>query len=187
MCVATGGQCCLALVALLVLPFLHGCAGHSRLYPNGAPENSLRLVEVLARATAADIQNNRYMREPLAAVGIQGPEARDRSVGAGRVYCCGGKLDEAYLHYFFIPADINVEVGDIVEIRCGSLPNAGRSSVNTVVRVVQKKDDPVTSCRWEPRDKTYGRILYCDWMPEQGCVKYTGTLFDETWVKPAAP
>ena len=96
-------------------------------------------------------------------------------------------MDEAYFHYFFIPDGVKVEVGDIVEIRGGSLPKEGKSSVNTAVRVVQKKDDAAGSCRWEPPDKPYGRVLYCDWMPQQGWVKYTGSLFEDTWVKPAAP
>ena len=187
MCVSIGYQRCLALVALFALPLLHGCAGPSRLYPNGAPENSLRLVEVLVLASKSAVQNNRYMREPLAAAGIQGAETRDGSIGGGRVYCCGGKMDEAYFHYFFIPDGVKVEVGDIVEIRGGSLPKEGKSSVNTAVRVVQKKDDAAGSCRWEPPDKPYGRVLYCDWMPQQGWVKYTGSLFEDTWVKPAAP
>lgn len=182
----SGHTRCLGLVALLALPLLlYGCAGHSRLYTVAAPENSLRLVEVVGLASKSDVQNNRYIREPLAAAGIQGAETRDGSIGGGRVYCCGGKMDEAYFHYFYIPADIRVEVGDIVEIRTGSLPKEGRSSVNTLVRVIQKKDDPAGSCRWDPRDKIYGRVLYCDWMSQQGWVIHKGPLFEETWVKPA--
>ncbi len=91
-------------------------------------------------------------------------------------------MDEAFAHYFFIPAEIEVEAGDIVEIRTGSLPKGGKSSVNTIVRVVQKKDDPAGTCRWEPRDRNYSRVLYCDWMPEKGWVRYKGT-----WVKSTGP
>lgn len=174
-------QCGIGLV-VLALPLLHACAQNSRLYPNDAPENSLRLVEVQGLASRSDIQNNRYIYEPLAAAGIQDAGTRDGSIGGGRVYCCGGKMDEAFFHYFFIPAEIEVEAGDIVEIRTGSLPKGGVSSVNTIVRVVQRKDDPAGTCRWEPPDGHYGRVLYCDWMPKTGWVKYKGT-----WVKSSTP
>lgn len=178
----SGHRCGIGMAVLLALCVLHGCAGPSRLYTIEAPEHSLRLVEVLALASRSDVQSNRYMYEPLAAAGILDAQTRDESIGAGRVYCCGGKMDEAFFHYFYIPAGIQVGVGDIVEIRCGSLPKGGKSTVNTAVRVVQKKNDPGGSCQWEPRDKVYGRVLYCDWMPVQGWMKYKGT-----WVKPTEP
>lgn len=173
----------IAAIAALTLSLLaQSCAGTSRLYPNEAPENSLRLVEVMALASKSDVQNNRYIYEPLEAAGIRDALSRDETIGGGRVYCCGGKMDEAFFHYFYIPPDIQVDIGDIVEIRCGSLPRAGKSTVNTVTRVVQKKSEPSDVCRWEPQDKIYGRVLYCDWMPEQGWVKYMGT-----WVKEIRP
>ena len=172
-------QFIIAMLMLLMAMLAQSCAGTSRLYPNEAPENALRLVEVLGVASKSDIQNNRYIYEPIQAAGIQEAFDRDGSIGAGRVYCCGGKMDEAFLHYFYIPPDIQIDNGDIVEIRCGSLPRDGKSTVNTVTRIVQKKSDTQGDCRWEPQDKTYGRVLYCDWMPEQGWVKYKGT-----WVKP---
>jgi hypothetical protein len=34
----------------------------------------------------------------------------------------------------------------------------------------------------KPQDKIYGRVLYWNWMAEQGCVKYMGT-----WVKVTSP
>ena len=167
------------IIVVVIALFLVGCAKNSRLYPNAPPEKAFHLVEVLILATSSDIQNNRYMYEPLAAAGIHEAKYRDGSFGVGRVFCCGGKMEEAYFNYFFIPADIEVEAGDIAEIRTGSKPKRGKSSVNTIVRVVQKKDDPVSTCRWWPRDRTYDQVLYCDWMPEKGWEKYKG----RTWVK----
>jgi hypothetical protein len=171
-----------AIAALTLSLLLQSCAGTSRLYPNEAPENSLRLVEVMALASKSDVQNNRYIYEPLEAAGIQDAVSREGSIGGGRVYCCGGKMDEAFFHYFYIPPEIQIDIGDIVEIRCGSLPRGGKPNVNTVTRVVEKKSDTSDICRWEPQDKIYGRVLYCDWMPEQGWVKYKGT-----WVKKTGP
>ena len=178
-----------AIIALTLSLLTQSCAGTSRLYPNEAPENSLRLVEVLELASKSDAQNNRYIYEPLKAAGLEDALSRDGSIGGGRVYCCGGKMDEAFFHYFYIPPDIQVGIGDIVEIRCGSLPKDGKSSVNTVTRVVQKREDFGGPCRWEPIDREYGRILYCDWMPSEGWMKYTfGPLpYDKTWIKPAIP
>ncbi len=135
-----------SLVVLLALLGLHGCATTSRLYPSGAPEGSLRLVEVLALASKSDVENNRYIYEPLVAAGIEDARTRDGSIAAGRVYYCGGKMDEAFLHYFYIPLGILVGIGDIVEIRSGSLPKGGKSAVNTAVRVVQKRDDLSGTC-----------------------------------------
>ncbi len=178
-----------SIFLVFVFLFLNNCAGTSRLYPNGAPENSFRLVEVNALSTTSDVQNNRAIYEPLAIAKITDAHTRDRSIGAGRVYCCDGEMPKAFFHYFYIPPGFEVDAGDIVEIKSGSLPREGKSSVNTLVRVVQKKDDLSNTCRWEPHDRTYGRVLYCDWMPKEGWVKYTfGPLpFDKTWIKPAAP
>lgn len=177
------------LMALLAFIAINGCAGTSRLYPNGAPEGSLRLVEVNALSLISDVQNNRAIYEPLAAAGITDANTRYKSIGAGRVYCCGGEMDKAYFHYFYIPSGFQVKVGDIVEIKSGSLPKEGKSTVNTLVRVIQKRDDLTGACRWDPPDRIYGRILDCDWMLKEGWVKYRfGPLpFDETWIKPLAP
>ncbi len=174
MCLLSKKQFGIGLI-VLALPLLNACAATSRLYPNEVPENSLRVVEVIGLATRLNIDNNRYMREPLAAAGFQDAEIQDGSVGAGRVYCCGGKMDDAFFNYFYIPADIEVEAGDIVEIRNGSVSKGGKSSVNTLVRVVQKKDDPAGTCSWRPPEGKYDRVLYCDWMPQKGWVKYKGT------------
>lgn len=168
---------------------LFGCArGPSRLYQPegyGAPPGSHRLVEVMDLAQKSQVQQLRGIYEPLAAAGIKDAASRERSIGAGRVYCCGGLLDEAHMNYFYIPLGIQVEPGDIVEIKCGSAPQGGKPSVNTVVRVVQLKNDATGTCRWVPPDQRRGRILYCDWMPQQGWVKHKGSLFVETWIKPA--
>jgi hypothetical protein len=169
----------LNIIVIVIALFMVGCAGTSRLYPNAPPEKALHLVEVMILATSANIQNNRYMYEPLAAAGIHEAKNRDGSIGVGRVFCCDGKMEEAYFNYFFIPEDIKVEAGDIAEIRTGSKPKGGKSSVNTIVRVVQKKNDLAGTCRWWPRDRVYDQVLYCDWMPEKGWVKYKG----RTWVK----
>jgi hypothetical protein len=171
---------------------LSGCAaGPSRLYQNGAfgaPEGSLRLAEVVELAPKSFVQTDPGLTEPLAAAGIRDAGTRDGSIGAGRVYCCGGMTDKTDLLMFYIPAGLAVAPGDIVEMRCGREPRAGATgSVNTVTRVVQTRDDPAGACRWVPPDRQLLRILYCDWMPKAGWVNYTGAILREMWIKPSVP
>lgn len=176
---------------IVALVILHGCAtGPSRLYQDGghgAPPGALRLVEVVELAAKAYISTDPAIYKPLAAAGIKDATSREGSIGAGRVYCCGGLMDETYVNFFYIPSDIQTEPGDIVEIKCGSAPEGHKSSVNTVLRVVQRKNDATGTCRWIPPEKRLGRILYCDWMPQQGWVKHQGTFFEDMWIKPAPP
>ena len=179
-------RCVVGWVLLFALPVFHGCASYSRLYPSGAPDNSLRVVQVVELRTASDVRKEPSIYEPLAAAGIRDAEIRDWSVGSGTVHCCGWTTMISD-QFFYVPVGMRVELGDIVVIRCGSQPKDGKSSVNTVVRVVQKKNDSAGSCRWEPEAKGSMQILYCDWMPEQGWVKYKAGTFEETWVKPAGP
>jgi len=173
-------------IVLITILILQGCAaGTSRLYKSEVPEGSLRLAEVLMLATTSDIEQNIYMSKPLKMAQKHEALTRDGSVVLGRVYCCGGKMDTVYMHYIYVPPDVAVEPGDIVEVKSGALQKNGVSTVNTVIRVVQHANDANGSCNWEPQDKYYGRILYCDWMPQEGWEKYQyGILpISKTWIK----
>ncbi len=120
-------------LVVFALSLLHACAGTSRFYPNEAPENSLRLVEVQVLSLRSDkaFQNNRYIHEPLAAAGIQDAKTRDGSIGGGRVYCCGGKMDGAYFHYVYIPAEIEVQGIPCSSANAKKPPNSSASSRNS--------------------------------------------------------
>jgi hypothetical protein len=53
--------------------------------------------------------------------------------------------------------------------------NGDLGRANVVTRVVQRRDVQDGECRWIPPDpRLWGRVLYCDWMPQEGWVEQTG-------------
>jgi hypothetical protein len=102
----------------------------------------------------------------LIASGVKDEEIRDGTVAFGRVYCCGGKADEAFAFAFYVPDETRVQRGDLVEVKSGPGLKSGEigTPVNTVTRLVDK-----SACRWDPPDpRGLMRVLYCDWMEREG-------------------
>jgi len=162
----------LAVVGVMVLPLLAGCSSYaSRLHAESVPPGSLRLAQVAVVVPRAEILTSDFAVRSLQASGISESDIQDGSITVGRVECCGGPNEEKTAAYFYVPKDIHVGVGDIVEIRTGSKRTAEEPSgpVNMFTRIRERPGDTNLQCRWDPpQTNLWMRILYCDWMPAEG-------------------
>ena len=161
-------------------------AGSSRVYPPTKKwAGALRMTEIMALATRGEIQSLGIHYDHIIASGIRDSDLRDGSLAVGRVYCCG-PTDKGLAMWLHIPQGIEVEVGDIVEVRMGSKPRGGDTGrVNTATRVRVKKEAADKSCRWVPPDENlWRRTLYCDCMEAEGWI-FRGGMY-KTWMKPAS-
>jgi len=159
-------------------------ASPSRLYPPTKKQNDvLRVAKVIQLATREEILDLGVHYDTLMASGIRDSDLSDGSLATGQVYCCGGPSDEGMAMWIYVPEGMAVEVGDIVEVRMGHQPRGDDPGlVNTTIGIRVKKDVADGSCRWMPRDETlWTRILYCDWMEEEGWIREKG--FHKTWLK----
>lgn len=171
------------LLLTAVVPLLTSCAaGVSRLHPlirEEAETTRLAQVTVLVPRQHIIVQG-RY--DDLIASGIAEADLGDRSVAEGRVYCCGGPNLNIW---FYVPTGMEVNVGDIVEVKLGRQPEGGsRGMVNIATRVPHRRADAEYHCRWDPpNERLWMRTLYCDWMEKEGWVQkeYWG---HKTWLKP---
>ena len=77
-------------VCLVVL--FAGCAhvASLRVYPDDVPAASLRLAQVIAVATRAEVIQEKPYYEALLKSGIPDADIRDGSFAVGRIHCCGG-------------------------------------------------------------------------------------------------
>ena len=173
-----------ALRPLFVALGLTSCATVSLLYPP-VPEQTgaLRLAEVMQFAQRQQIVSSGIHYEQILASGIKDADLHDRSLAVGRVNCCGGPAETRNAPVFYIPSDVSVELGDIVEIRMGRPPGQNDPGmINTVLRV-RHKGIAQSPCRWVPeREGLWMRVLYCDWMEKEGWVERGGMW--KTWLKP---
>ena len=180
------------VLTALLIPLLAWGTSYLSIQPVGVPDDSLRLVEVVALATRQEIVSNRKeIYDPLLASGIPAEEIVDGSVGVGFVFCCGTHYANTSKNFFFIPKGMQIGPGDIVEIRSGRLRNgANPGAVNQATQVRQRKDQTDGSCRWDPPEQDSEQILYCDWMPTEGWTKErqgSAIAFPEVWIKPGQP
>lgn len=158
----------------------------SSLYPSSKRETDARkLAQVVGLATRAEIQGLKDRRLLLEA-GIPDSALRDGSLGMGRVYCCGGLPEATRLDvlWFYIPPDVPVRLGDVVEIQLGH-EGKGRTPgmVNVVARVRESHDATERHCRWDPdQPGKWMRVIYCDWMEAEGWVHKKG--IGSPWIKP---
>jgi hypothetical protein len=137
------------LLLTAVIPLLTSCASVSRLHPFFR-ENAgvVRVAQVTALATRQYILEFRENYDHLIASGINDADLRDGSVARGRVYCCGGPNMDIW---FYIPRGLNIETGDIVEVKMGRQPeDQDRGAVNIVTQVRHKREDADKHCRWDP-------------------------------------
>lgn len=160
-----------------------GCATHNKMQAVRVPAGSLRLTQVMAFATREQILANHTLYNMLTASGISDGEIKDGSVVVGRVECCKGPNELSSAVWAYVSPGTTPELGDTVEVRSGGVSSSqGPGSLNVVTRVVQRGTGP---CRWEPPEEyLWQRILYCDWMPEQGWVLHKADLgLWKYWVK----
>jgi hypothetical protein len=178
------GSLCRWLWIGCILPLLASCATTSKLTPAHVPPGSLRVAQVMYLASRAEIISSGTHYQILLASGIDDAEIQDGSAALARVYCCWEPNEKANAIAFHVPAGLGVELGDIVEVKAGQPPARGSpGTANIAVRVRQKYADTYGPCRWVPEDpRLWTRILYCDWMPEEGWVEQKA--FWKTWLKP---
>ena len=170
-----------AVVALLFFP---SCGGVPKVHPPVNEEYGVsRVTEVMAVATR-DVIKKCDAYDFLIASGIPDADLHDGSLGAGRVYCCGGPNEQGNAMWFYIPDGMKVEVGNIVEVSMGRQAGKGdRGEVNRAIRI-RHEHLAQSPCRWVPEDeRLWMRILHCDWMENEGWVEKGGLW--KTWFKPA--
>ena len=176
----------LAVVGVTLLHLLAGCSSQqSRLHAESVPPGSLRLAQVAYIVPRAEILTSEFVVRSLQASGIGESDIHDGSITVGRVECCGGRNEKATAALFYVPNDIKVEVGDIVEIRSGSAGNleTPNGPVNMLTRIREKHGDHDRQCRWDPPETNlWMRILYCEWMQADGwTLEKDG--FAKYWIK----
>jgi len=170
------------LLHLALMGTLSACASGLRIYPIDVPAGALRVGEVASLANKKDIKAMEQTYKALLSSGIKDSELGNRSFGAARVFCCGGPDEKSSDIFFYIPGDIKVELGDIVEIRSGHHPKDGTPGrPNTAVRVVEKRESK-KSCDWDPPgDYLWNKVIYCEWMPGNGWTAPQGVY--KVWYK----
>jgi hypothetical protein len=180
----------LHLAALIVLTCLAGgtsSAATSRLYPPGKDQaGTLRLAQVMELATRDEILKLGVSLQSLLASGVKESDLKDGSLAMGRVYCCHQSTDQGTAMWFYVPPDVTVQVGDIVEIRIGrESTKTDPGAVNAVTQVREKQGSSDSKCSWDPpKSNLWRRILYCTWMPAEGWTLTKGS--HNTWLKPAS-
>ncbi len=175
------------IVALLAMAI--GAIAWAKEKPPDA-KGAHRLVEVVYltdRAFITEGAGQRWIYDALIAQGVEDSDIQDGSVALGRIYCCKGDGEDASF-VFYAPPDIQLDYGDIVEIRVGSKPKSKKGVVAVIsnaVRIREKAGEPNTACRWFPEHEgKWLRVLNCDWMEAEGWVYYK-TFRGKTWYKPA--
>ena len=180
----------IALV-LLLLPFVSACSTPPlRIQSDVVSAGSLRVAQVVFIASREQILKVEAYTSIIAA-GIADSDLTDGSVVMARVYCCGGIGKELSSEFvtrlmLYVPKGLQLGLGDFVEVKVGRPPEHGDSGrLNTVTRVVAKyEDNKTSSCWWDPRDdRLWLRIVYCEWMSNEGWIKQGG--ISPGWFKPA--
>ena len=158
-----------------------------RVYPDEVPPDSLRLIQVMLMGTRSDIESVKEWHAALLQSGVPDSDIKDGSMAVGRIWCCGGPAEISDRQAFYIPPSLKVVPLDIVEVRAGREPAKGDpGQVNVATRIVRGANDASTTCRWEPQNpRLWMRVLYCDWMPQEGWVELK-TPLKHTWFKPPA-
>ena len=167
---------------VLATGWITACASRSRLHAAHVPEGALRVVEVLELGLRRDLIKIPVVVETLELYGISREEIRDGTIGAGRVFCCGGPDNSIW---FYIPPDLKIEPGDVAVIRAGAYVTAGKrmkAPPNVAVEVRGSLAGPGRTCRWLPeKEGLWMRTLYCDWMIEEGWRQQAGP--ENVWIK----
>jgi hypothetical protein len=186
-----------AVYSLTLSLILSGCTNAPPvIYPHTPDhDGTIRVTEIMDMASGKELSEN-YFQTIKDNSDFSDTYIRQGYLAVGRMYCCGGPNETVNVAMVFVPQDVSVKLGDIVEVRMGKAPKRGKPGiVNIATRVREQHDGkelPVwgnsangasPSCRWIP-EKPYlwTRILYCDWMKEEGWIKYDGVW--EAWIKP---
>jgi hypothetical protein len=197
--------CLVAAYSLALGTILSGCAtAPPVIYPHTAEHTSaLRVAEIMELQSGKELQGfkggkefSEMALEALKDSGLTDAEIREGALAVAREYCCGGPAEAQNVVLLFVPQGLPVEPGDIVEVKMGEAPTRGkRGRANIAIKVREKHygsempkwgSSPSRvnrSCRWVPENPDlWNRVLYCDWMEDEGWTEYKG--FWNTWMKP---
>jgi hypothetical protein len=178
-------------LALSVLTFYAGgCASVPRSGPNFIPADSDRVVQVVGIARRSEILGTPTY-QLFVDGGITDAQIIDGSEAAGIVYCCGENHSLETALTFYVPPDVTIHQGDVVEIKTGGAPNGSQYGTVNRARVVRETRQKFPNhCHWLPPDENegtsrelWGRILYCDWMAQEGWTEKNSVTV-HTWYKP---
>jgi hypothetical protein len=174
----TSRQTC-SLPQILCLAAIHALSGCSVPAGKMGEASTLHAGEVVQVLTRTDILGSRGIHESLTNSGVPDSAITDGSVVIVRTLCCGPP-NTSNPHGALNPNGLPIHVGDAVEFLW-----PGGSAVNTVTRVLQPAGQSDGACWWDPRDdKLWRRVMFCNWMPQQGWVKQEGQMVIG-WYKPA--
>ena len=169
---------------------LFSCSSTMRIQTDFVPPGSHRLAQVMRIASREEIVQAKEIYDVIRASGIDDQDIVDGSVVLARIYCCGGMTENTSSEkvnalMLYVPKELKVALGDIVEVRSGRPPEKGDAGLlNVVIQIVQKAEASDGSCWWDPKnDRLWLRILYCDWMPTEGWIKQGG--LNPAWYLPA--
>lgn len=183
----------LVLVGGVTLSFiLASCASHLRIQSDELTAGSLRLAQVMQFASRNEIREIKVLYDVIQASGVNDSDIVDGSVALARIYCCGGlteniSFEKADAMMLYVPKGVIVTPGDIVEVRVGRPPEMGDAGLlNIVTRVVERVRADGAACWWDPKNdrNMWLRVLYCEWMPQEGWIKQDGA--SPAWFKPPA-
>jgi hypothetical protein len=170
---------------------LVSCAAPLRIQSDFVPPGSLRLAQVTAIAKRSEILEIKDLVAVLKASGVNDADIVDGSVVMARIYCCGGVTLESSAEVvnarmMYVPKGVTVGLADVVEVRTALSPAGGiTGALNTVTRVVQRYEEN-GPCRWDPDDESlWQRVIYCDWMPQEGWIRQEG--LNPAWYKAPTP
>lgn len=152
----------------------------------GVPPGSLRLGQVVLLATRQEIltlQELQDSRRELLASGIEDADLRDGSLALARVYCCGGYSEAGDAIRLYVPRGLDVQVGDVVEVRSGRAPSQGNPGAVNVAFQTATEGHHRPLSMGTPRSSPSAEFLYCDWMPGEGWIEHK-EAFGKTWMKP---
>jgi hypothetical protein len=176
----------MAIVALLMLTLTSCATSVSRLYtdPETAEDaGASRLVQVTAIASRQEIVALGEHYKLLLASGISDTELVDGSIVTGRIYCCGGPNEAGTAIWAYVPQNVQVGRGDIIEVQMGYPPVKGTPGIVNTVKTVRQKIGENGTCHWIPENpKLWLRYLYCSWMEQEGWQKREGLY--PAWLKP---
>jgi hypothetical protein len=182
-----------AIVSLRLVPWLAllsvfaaGCATLPDIQTDyDAPPRSLRIAGVNYVGSRGEVVAQPDYVKLLGSAGIQEADIRDGSLIRTATHCCNGP-DSLTYGIAFVPAGIELQYGDVVEIRTARDPEApGLERLNVVTRIRQAHDARPSHCSWMPdHEGLWLRTIYCDWMPAEGW-KGIKNLYGQTtvWVK----
>lgn len=158
------------------------------------PPDSLYLAEVIGfsfgQATRTMIVQDSKTYRMLLAMGVADEQIRDGSLQRGRVFCCGGPDEGGWTPVFYVPENLDINPGDIVEIQGGHNATGTTMAIaHRATRIVLKNSERTlqSDCHWDPpNEKLWLRVLYCDWMMSDGWRKNKGLgqLWHKTPNKP---